>query len=905
MGISQTMRIRLLAALGLAVATSLIGFTLLDPRWRPGAIGLQASYDTLHSLAGPRLDATSNSPVVLIYLDLKSFLDTKQDPALPWPRTLHAKLLDRLTAAGARAVVFDIIFSQPGRSPDADRALTEAISRNRRVILAAQYNNKASSETDDAREWARVGTIEPVYQPFASAAAGWGIATLRIADDKAVRQFAAGFPDRNIPTVAWAAARFLKVHAASNTAGMREANARWIRYYGPPLAIPHVSYTQALDPAGVSDYFFKDRIVFIGSRPQVEIFNALQDEFRSPFHSWRNKEFFMPGVEVHATELLNLLRNDPLSRMGGHTELLLVIAAAIIFGGGLPWLRPVPATLVALAGALLVLGGSLAAFSQGTWFPWMIVSLAQIPAALSGSIIVKSADWYLTRRKLEAAKKVADAKIREQAALIDKAHDAILVQDLNGNLLYSNPSAQSLYGWTAVDLADKTIPKKLRPMDDGVAETARTVALNKGEWNGELRQQTALGRIVTVASRWTLIRDDSGKPNALLIINSDVTEQKALEAQFLRTQRMNTVGTLAGGMAHDLNNALAPILMGVQLLRRKTADEESMKLLGLMETNTLRGADMIRQVLLFARGRGNDLEPLDLAPIIAEVRKMVLETFPKNIRTECFVPGDLWRARANATQIHQVLLNLCVNARDAMPNGGQLSFAADNVQLDQAQADALPDAKPGEYISLIVSDTGSGMLPEVQARIFEPFFTTKSEGRGTGIGLATVLRIVRNHGGCVRVESQPGQGTTFEVLLPRAKVETTAETAADVAEPPRGSDELILVAEDEQAVRDLMRESLTSHGYRVLAAADGLEAERLFREHQATLRLLITDTAMPGLDGPGLIASVRAANSAVPIILTSGQEQDSRPLPDGAVRLPKPFSLVELLTAIAQCLGKK
>jgi CheY-like chemotaxis protein len=239
-----------------------------------------------------------------------------------------------------------------------------------------------------------------------------------------------------------------------------------------------------------------------------------------------------------------------------------------------------------------------------------------------------------------------------------------------------------------------------------------------------------------------------------------------------------------------------------------------------------------------------------------------------------------------------------------MPEGGSLSFAADNVQLDQTQAAALPEGKPGDYVSLMVSDTGSGMPPEVRARIFEPFFTTKSEGRGTGIGLATVLRIVRNHSGCVRVESEPGQGTTFEVLLPRAKPVEATVRGLPAVEPPRGSDELILIADDEQAVRELMREGLTSHGYRVLTAADGLEAHRLFLEQQGALRLLITDTAMPGMDGPLLIASVRALSPALPIILSSGHGEAAPDSRNGITVLSKPFSLIDLLTAVAESLSK-
>ena len=468
--------------------------------------------------------------------------------------------------------------------------------------------------------------------------------------------------------------------------------------------------------------------------------------------------------------------------------------------------------------------------------------------------------------------------------------------------------------------------------DAAAAENARAAAFKDGEWNGELKLQTRSGSLVIVASRWTLIRDEAGQPRELLLINSDITEQKNLEQQFLRTQRMNTIGTLAGGMAHDLNNALAPILMGTQLLRRKATDDESRQLLGMMETSTHRGADMVRQVLLFARGRGGDFEQLKLDGLVQELEKMVRETFPKNISVATFLPGDLWPVRGNPTQLHQVLLNLCVNARDAMPDGGKLSLVADNVELSAEELKEFQDGEhstfniqrptskeSGEatttsaldvecsmlnvssrsFVSLLVSDTGTGMPPEVRAKIFEPFFSTKGEGRGTGIGLATVMRIVKSHGGFLRVESEPGQGTSFEVFLPRA-VEIPAAAAAQSAELPRGHGELILIADDEKAIRELVASELTSFGYRVLAAANGVEAVALFRQHAGEVRLFITDQTMPVMDGSHAIAELRRLQPGLPVILTSGEVMADQL--EGIVQVGKPFALEELLVAIQSSL---
>ncbi len=882
-------RSRLAVALALGVFVAVLGLVLRAPVGWFGDGLVRASYDSLHQLRGTDTAALDDCPVVIVYLDLNSFKLKELDPAQPWPRRLHAQLLDHLTAAGAKAVVFDIIFSEPGPDAAADREFAEAMRRNGRVILAGESNEDASHVTSEQENWARLSTLVLPADLFRTNAVAWGVASHIIDDDYVVRRYLAGFTSQVQPSLTWAAAEWLPLPVTKKENAVRAANEFRIRYYGPALVLPNVGYATALNPAELPPGFFRDKIVFIGARPMAEQFGSRQDEFRNPFHSWGHKELFMPGVEVHATELLNLVRGDSLRRLAPGAEAAWLLLAAALFGGGLIWLRPVRATVAAWVGAGAVLGLATAGFAKGLWFPWLIVVGAQIPVALGGAVLFHSIEWYRARRRFEA-------RIREQAALIDKAHDAILVQALDGKILYANASAERLYGWKLGELQQAGALAELFALDTEVAKRARGVTLESGEWDGELRQQTKSGRIVIVASRWTLIRDPDGKPKELLLINSDITAQKELEAQFLRTQRMNTIGTLAGGMAHDLNNALAPILMGTQLLRRRATDNESRELLSLMETNTHRGADMVRQVLLFARGRGGEFERLALGAVVSELEKLVRETFPKHIAVESFVPSDLWPVRGNPTQLHQVLLNLCVNARDAMPSGGKLSFVTDNVELSEAEAATILDGKAGEFVSLAVADTGAGMAPEVRAKIFEPFFTTKGEGLGTGIGLATVLRIVKAHAGFLRVESEPGQGTTFEVFLPRASETASSEVAAPAEELVRGNGELVLVADDEKAIRELMKSELTSFGYRVLVATNGAEAVALFREHADEVRLLITDNAMPMMDGRAVIAALRALQPGLPVIFTSG-EGGGEEL-EGVAQLSKPFALDELLGAI-------
>lgn len=883
-------RTRVLLSGTLVALVALIGLLLRSPLGQGLA---NASYDSLHSLSILGRPPFDDSRVVIVYLDLASFLSEHRDPAERWPRDLHARLLKRLTADGARAVVFDFIFDSPGPSTDADDAFAAAIRANGRVILAAEHNNKISHVSSAEVDGARLTRLTLPLDKFAQAAAGWGVASLAVDDDFVVRRRLGRFQTEDAVDLSTAAFKLLEPGVA------RPVEDRWVRYYGPALTVPHVSYREALSPSDLPAGFFRDKVVLVGPRPIEGLIDERRDEFRSPFHSWVYREYFMPGVEVHAMQTLNLLRGDWLRRLPFEAENGLLFLVALLFGGGLLYVRPVPATVLAAAGAGLTLAGSWAGFAHGFWFPWLIVAAGQIPTALFGAWLYQFQDWYRTRKRLESAKRIADAKILEQAALIDKAHDAILVEDLNGMILYANPSALKLYGWSLAELRQPATRATMASPGAEALQTARDAVLRTGEWNGELLQQDKSGRRLILASRWTLIRDDAHRPSALLLISSDVTEQKALEQQFLRTQRLNTIGMLAGGMAHDLNNALAPVLLGAQLLRRKTQDVEDRNLLSLIEANTNRGADMVRQVLLFARGRGGEFERLDLAPILKDLEKMVRETFPKNIQVEKYLPADLWPVQGNPTQLHQVLLNLCVNARDAMPAGGKLSFVADNLALSPTEATKVTGASAGDFVSILVSDTGTGMPPEILAKVFEPFFTTKGEGVGTGIGLSTVRRIVDAHQGFVRIESTPGEGTAFEVCLPRA-LEAAPLTTGSAVESPRGDGEWILVVEDEHAIRDLISDGLVAYGYRVLAAETGEEAVRLFEQEPQKIRLLLTDHAMSGMDGTAVVTAIRRMAPGLPYVLASATEDEVAKAATAVLR--KPFSLDELLTTVHRAL---
>jgi len=492
--------------------------------------------------------------------------------------------------------------------------------------------------------------------------------------------------------------------------------------------------------------------------------------------------------------------------------------------------------------------------------------------------------------------------------LIDKAQDAILVRSLDGDLLYANPSAERLYGRSREQLKMPGEWTRLGAPDAAALAAAEQAVRTAGEWSGELTQHTAQGKPFTVESRWTLIRDDQKRPSSILLINTDISEKKQLQQQMEQFQRMETMGTVAGGIAHDLNNALAPVLMGIQLLRGRTTAEEDCRMLDLMEKNTERGTGMVRQVLLFARGESEERKPIFLGSLAREIETLVRQTFPAGIQIDVTTPPDLWAVTGSSTQLHQVLFNLCINARDAMPEGGHIQMDLDNAELSAADLADLPDLRPGRYVLIAVSDTGAGMPPEIRERIFQPFFTTKGPGKGTGLGLSTSLRIIRQHGGELRVSSEPGEGAFFEILLP-ATSEADAQLAPKTERSPvvaRGKGELILVADHEQALRETMAASLIQHGYRVETTGIGTEALARLRLDADPVQVLITGWNLPELPGQQLLELVHQHRPGLPVLVTSNDaplNPACAPTQPVAI-LSKPFQMATLLQRIDSLLQR-
>ena len=512
---------------------------------------------------------------------------------------------------------------------------------------------------------------------------------------------------------------------------------------------------------------------------------------------------------------------------------------------------------------------------------------------------------YVAIRSDITERKRAEEQIREQAALLDQAQDAILVRDLDQNILFWNKGAEQLYGWPADQALGRNAEELLFKEHSPAFDAARETIIQNGEWNGEMHQVRRDGAEIIVESRWTLVRDERGQPKSILVINTDVTEKKRMESQFLRAQRMESIGTLAGGIAHDLNNVLSPILMAIDMLQLKTVDESSRKWLDVLRTNAERGGNMVRQVLSFARGVEGERVALQPKHLIKEIVKILRETLPKSIEISFHVPDNLWIISADATQMHQVLMNLCVNARDAMTEGGSLSISAQNVTVDENYARMHIEAKAGHFVLITVADTGSGMTSEVQSRIFEPFFTTKEMTKGTGLGLSTALTIVKSHGGFINVYSELHKGTQFAIYLPAIGSDEVDAVAAQT-DLPVGNGELILVIDDEESIREITRGTLETFGYKVVTASDGTEALAIYADRKNDIAAVLTDMVMPFMDGPATIRALQRMNPKVRIIAASGlgtgQRAGEGVLEGVSYFLNKPYTAEKLLKTLAEVL---
>ena len=508
-------------------------------------------------------------------------------------------------------------------------------------------------------------------------------------------------------------------------------------------------------------------------------------------------------------------------------------------------------------------------------------------------------------RLLRERAKVEEAsqKIHEQAALIDLATDAIVVLDTDGRVQSWNPGAEKIFGTPAPEAHGRPLAVLISKGESKRLESALGDTLLQGEWRGDLLSFRPNGENVITHSHWTLLRHADGRARGILTVSTDQTEFKKLQAQFYRAQRMESLGALAGGIAHDLNNMLAPVLMASEMLQAGPPPEIQREMAKVIQVSAERGAGLVRQILAFARGsEGAERTELQPGHLVRDVVSMARETFPKTI--EIASQADtLSLIRADPTQIHQVLLNLLVNARDAMNGSGKITVRGENRVLDAAFAAQKPGAKAGPHVVLRVTDTGSGMTPEVLAKIWNPFFTTKPPGKGTGIGLSTVMNIVKEHDGFVDVTSQPGKGTTFVIYLP-ATDGTEAAAAAAPVQLPLGRGERVLVVDDETVLGQMVQTLLAEHNYTAVVA-DGPARALSALTQGGQFDLALVDLNMPVMDGARLAKVLHNIKPGLRVILVTGSQEmmvEQTKLGQFAAVVAKPFTAETLLVAMDKAL---
>lgn len=533
---------------------------------------------------------------------------------------------------------------------------------------------------------------------------------------------------------------------------------------------------------------------------------------------------------------------------------------------------------------------------------WELASVSPIFDSSGNIIRYLAVNEDITRSK-EMQRRLAEES-DFNAKIIASTATGILAYKASGECVMANEAAAQIVNATVPKLLKQSFNQLESWRASGLLEFAQKTLASHESRQGEFHHASTFGKEAWIVAHFSIFVRNN-EPHLLVTLH-DITERKKLEAQLLRSQRMQSLGTLAGGIAHDLNNILTPLILSVHALKDHVAGRDALEFLNAIETSAERGAKLVRQVLIFGRGVRGERLPVQPVEVIREISQIVRETFPKSIEFESEIAPGIWNITGDPTQIHQVLLNLCVNARDAMPNGGKLSIRLRNTVINEASLLTNPERKPGPYLLVSVEDTGVGIPREIQDRIFEPFFTTKDPGRGTGLGLSTTLGIVKSHGGFINCYSEPGKGTVFRIYLPAGAAGAPSGNGENPpSKIPRGRNEVVLLVDDEDTIRKIIQQTLERYGYRVLPAADGAEAVSLFKAHRNEIAVVITDMAMPIMDGPATIAALQSLDPGIKIIGSSGLDSRGAFRASGAGLkhfIPKPFTAETLLTVLRNVL---
>ncbi|MDX2186459.1 MAG: response regulator [Opitutaceae bacterium] len=541
----------------------------------------------------------------------------------------------------------------------------------------------------------------------------------------------------------------------------------------------------------------------------------------------------------------------------------------------------------------------------------MIISLLVVVIMMAvffgTAAATRSRENALLKRALDAEAQRSQMAERNRSLFENSFAAMLLINPNDGMLVDANPAASRFYGWPREEMRTKRvfelnpspIPEVRKLMDDVRNSKRNHFTARHRRADGSLREVEVFASPIPV-----------GESMLNFVIIHDITERKAMEAQLLQAQRMEALGTLAGGIAHDLNNILSPILLIQPLLHSRVTHPSDRDLLNMVATTARRGANIVQQLLAFSRGGAGERGPVQLRHLMNEVLSLVKETFPRDIEVRHEWSGDVWPVDGNGTQIHQILLNLCVNARDAMPRGGKLTLRGMNVTLTPESAELPADSEPGNFVLIEVSDTGTGIEPEILPRIFDPFFTTKPVGKGTGLGLSTVVGITRAHGGFVKVDSKLGHGSTFKVFLRANEDKEVAVPVMELNQENRGTPETtLLLVDDEPLVRDSARLLLEGWQYQVVCATDGADALTQFLRHRREINLVVTDLVMPNMDGYALVRALKAIDTSTLIIAITGYIEESQQtalLEMGVNRiLTKPVEPRALLEAVRTVLDEK